>query len=53
MKPWQPTMTGPTEPERLDGQRVSAGYFRVLGVPPGDRPRLSGVRGPSAMARRS
>ena len=27
-------MTGPTEPERLDGQRVSAGYFRTLGVSP-------------------
>ncbi len=24
MKPWQPTLTGPAEPERLDGQRVSA-----------------------------
>jgi putative ABC transport system permease protein len=34
MKPWQPTMTGPTEPERLDGQRVSASYFNVLGVSP-------------------
>src|SRR5215831_7582363 len=34
MKPWQPTMTGPTEPERLDGQRVSASYFRSLGVSP-------------------
>jgi putative ABC transport system permease protein len=34
MRPWQPTMTGPSEPERLDGQRVSASYFRVLGVPP-------------------
>jgi putative ABC transport system permease protein len=34
MKPWQPTMTGPAEPERLDGQRVSAAYFRVLGVHP-------------------
>lgn len=33
-KPWQPTMTGPAEPERLDGQSVSASYFRVLGVPP-------------------
>jgi putative ABC transport system permease protein len=33
-KPWQPTMTGATEPERLDGQRVSAAFFRVLGVPP-------------------
>ena len=34
MKPWQPTLTGPAEPERIDGQRVSAEYFRVLGVPP-------------------
>jgi putative ABC transport system permease protein len=34
MKPWQPTMTGATQPERFDGQRVSAGYFRALGVSP-------------------
>lgn len=34
MKPWQPTVTGASEPERLDGQRVSASYFRALGVPP-------------------
>ena len=34
MRPWQPTITGRAEPERLDGQRVSADYFRVLGVPP-------------------
>lgn len=33
-KPWQPTIGGGAEPERLDGQRVSAGYFRVLGVQP-------------------
>ncbi len=32
--PWQPTMTGPAQPERLDGQRVSASYFAVLGTPP-------------------
>lgn len=31
---WQPTVTGGDTPERLEGQRVSAGYFRVLGVPP-------------------
>ncbi len=31
---WQPTMTGSEQPERLDGQRVSASYFRVLGVAP-------------------
>ena len=33
-KPWQPTLTGRDQPERLDGQRVSASYFQVLGVPP-------------------
>lgn len=33
-KTWQPTMTGPDQPERFDGQRVSADYFRVLGVEP-------------------
>lgn len=32
MKPWQPTLSGGEQPERIDGQRVSAGYFRVLGV---------------------
>jgi putative ABC transport system permease protein len=34
LEAWQPTLTGPAQPERLDGQSVSAGYFRVLGVPP-------------------
>ena len=34
MKPWQPTMVGTGQPERFEGQRVSAGYFRVLGVLP-------------------
>jgi putative ABC transport system permease protein len=34
LKPWQPTMTGPDQPERFDGQRVSASYFHVLGVSP-------------------
>jgi putative ABC transport system permease protein len=33
-KPWQPTLVGTTEPERLNGQRVSAGFFRALGVAP-------------------
>jgi putative ABC transport system permease protein len=33
-KAWQPTITGPNEPERLDGQRVSVAYFRTLGVAP-------------------
>ncbi len=31
---WQPTMTGPNEPELLDGQNVTYGYFRALGVEP-------------------
>jgi putative ABC transport system permease protein len=31
---WQPAMTGSAEPERLEGQRVSASYFQVLGVSP-------------------
>jgi len=34
MKPWQPTMLGTREPERFEGQRVSADYFRVLGIEP-------------------
>jgi len=34
LKPWQPTLSGTETPERLDGQRVSASYFRVLGVAP-------------------
>jgi putative ABC transport system permease protein len=33
-RPWTPTVTGGDRPERLAGQRVSADYFRVLGVPP-------------------
>lgn len=34
MKTWQPTVTGEGQPERLEGQNVSADYFRVLGVGP-------------------
>ena len=34
IRPWQPAMTGAGEPERLEGQRVSASYFQVLGVSP-------------------
>src|SRR5918992_6231172 len=34
MKGWMPTAIGAGEPERLTGQRVSAGYFRALGVRP-------------------
>src|SRR6476660_8595448 len=33
-KPWQPTMTGADQPERVDAQRISASYFHVLGVSP-------------------
>ena len=44
MRPLQVTLTGAAEPERVDGQYVSADYFRVLGVPTGARTRLSGVR---------
>jgi len=33
-EPWQPTVTGREEPERLEGQVVSAGFFKVLGVTP-------------------
>lgn len=31
---WQPTMTGGTHPERLDGQDVSFSFFRAIGVSP-------------------
>jgi putative ABC transport system permease protein len=34
VKSWLPTMTGDGQPERLEGQQVSASYFRVLGVAP-------------------
>ena len=34
MKPWQPTIVGTGDPERLVGQRVTSDYFRVLGVSP-------------------
>ena len=34
MRAWQPTLTGQTEPERLEGQRVSSSYFQVLRVTP-------------------
>jgi len=35
LRPWQPVMTSATQPERLEGQRVSVGYFCALGVLPG------------------
>lgn len=31
---WQPTLTGSGQPERLDGQRVTAGFFDVFRVRP-------------------
>ncbi len=34
LKPWQPTLVGADQPERIDGQQVSAAYFRALGVTP-------------------
>jgi putative ABC transport system permease protein len=34
MKLWQPTISGRTQPERFDGELVSASYFRVLSVEP-------------------
>jgi putative ABC transport system permease protein len=34
MKPWQPTAANTGEPERLEGQYVSAGYLGVFGVAP-------------------
>ncbi|MDX1396056.1 MAG: ABC transporter permease [Gemmatimonadota bacterium] len=38
---WQPVLGGSTEPERLDGRRVSAAYFDVLGVRPAIGPGFS------------
>jgi putative ABC transport system permease protein len=34
MRPWQPTISGDGDPERLEGQQVSSGYFSVLGIAP-------------------
>lgn len=31
---WQPALSGDGDPERLVGQRVSASYFRALGISP-------------------
>jgi len=33
-EPWQPALTGGAQPERINGQSVSASYFRVLGITP-------------------
>jgi putative ABC transport system permease protein len=34
MAAWQPSLAGSAEPQRLDGQRVSSDYFRVLAMAP-------------------
>src|SRR5262245_44168562 len=34
LKSWQPTLNGGAEPEMIDGQRVTASYFTVLGIKP-------------------
>ncbi|MGA9355398.1 MAG: ABC transporter permease [Terriglobales bacterium] len=31
---WQPALTGADQPERIDGQKVSASYFQSLGILP-------------------
>lgn len=53
MKFWQPTLNGVDQTERLDGQRVSAAYFRTLGVRPmlgrDFQPADDVVRGPKVV----
>jgi putative ABC transport system permease protein len=34
MKTWQPTLSSSDQPERIDGQQVSASYFRSMGEQP-------------------
>jgi putative ABC transport system permease protein len=34
IRAWQPTLTGGDRPERLQGERVSAAFFKVWGVAP-------------------
>jgi len=52
-KLWQPTIVETDEPERLDGQRVSADYFSVLGVLPSRgrnfQPNDDQFRGPNVV----
>ena len=52
-KPWQPTVTGDDQPERFEGQRVSAAYFQALGVAPlvgrGFEPSDDRLRGPNVV----
>ena len=33
-RPWRPALSGADQPRRIEGSRVSAGYFHVLGVSP-------------------
>ncbi|HXV85170.1 MAG TPA: ABC transporter permease, partial [Gemmatimonadales bacterium] len=51
LRSWQPTVTGGEQPERLEGQRVSASYFSVLGVAPalgrGFQPTEDQANGPN------
>jgi putative ABC transport system permease protein len=53
LKSWQPTMTSADQPERFDGQRVSASYFNVLGVSPvlgrGFQPSDDRLNGPNVV----
>lgn len=53
LKPWQPALTGADRPERLEGQRVSASWFDVLGVPPalgrGFQPSEDRLGGPNTV----
>ena len=44
MKPWQPTLLGAAEPERLEGQQVGADYFEVLGSGPRSATSSAGRR---------
>jgi len=50
-EPWQPALLGRAEPERLDGQSVSYGYFSALGVSPalgrGFEPADNAFHGPN------
>ena len=48
-EPWRPTMTSREEPQRLEGQSVSAAFFKVLSVPPAiGRDFLASDEGPRA-----
>src|SRR5258708_2278787 len=53
VRPWRPAITGADRPERLEGQRVTAGFFQVLGVSPiigrGFLPSDDRVRGPNVV----